>query len=268
MIDYKMIPGEYCFPGNHSIGINPIRQMFLLSMLDKYSQTHDNVNILEVGCWLGSSTVIFLSKAVEFFKSINMYCCDMWEPYRETDPDKQKGADAIMNDAFESGIAREVFKHNVGVTGQSVTMLDGDSRKVLPTLEDGFFDIIFIDGNHLYEYVKNDMKEAKRLIKPGGFICGDDLEISGHMVDGRDIDKECVHNELYKGHYHPGVSLAHFEEFGVTGTYEGFWCVENVNNIWRSVDLRGIRCHLPPFMVSDECSSQFWTYMKKNGMTK
>ena len=42
---------------------------------------------------------------------------------------------------------------------------------------------IFIDGAHGYEDVKFDIAEARRLVKDGGFICGDDLELQMHEID-------------------------------------------------------------------------------------
>jgi predicted O-methyltransferase YrrM len=48
------------------------------------------------------------------------------------------------------------------------------SHKILPQLEDSFFDIIYIDGNHEPEYVLEDAVLSFRKLKVGGFLIFDD----------------------------------------------------------------------------------------------
>ena len=52
----------------------------------------------------------------------------------------------------------------------NVVLLKGVSRHVLPSLRDDTFDVVFIDGDHGYEAVSGDIKEAGRILKPGGTI--------------------------------------------------------------------------------------------------
>ena len=50
---------------------------------------------------------------------------------------------------------------------------------------DGFFDWLYIDGNHEYEFVKADLELYLPKVKPGGLICGDDYDwnvASGYPV--------------------------------------------------------------------------------------
>jgi hypothetical protein len=41
-----------------------------------------------------------------------------------------------------------------------------------------FVDMVFIDGDHRYEQVRDDILLAKRILKPGGLLCGHDY---GHV---------------------------------------------------------------------------------------
>lgn len=43
---------------------------------------------------------------------------------------------------------------------------------------DNFFDVIYIDGNHNYEYIKRDLDFAMRVVKNNGFICGHDYSVN------------------------------------------------------------------------------------------
>jgi hypothetical protein len=79
----------------------------------------------------------------------------------------------------------DIFQHNIGFTPQGVHVnhMRGKSEDILPYLMDNDFDIMYIDGNHSYENVLFDIRSAKRLVKIGGFICGDDLEAQGSECD-------------------------------------------------------------------------------------
>jgi hypothetical protein len=49
---------------------------------------------------------------------------------------------------------------------------------------DEYFDWIYIDGNHLYECVKQDLELFSPKIRPGGYITGDDYTRQGWWHDG------------------------------------------------------------------------------------
>jgi len=42
------------------------------------------------------------------------------------------------------------------------------------------FELIYIDGNHSYSNVSEELKRYSELLKPGGLICGDDCNAYGH----------------------------------------------------------------------------------------
>ena len=47
-----------------------------------------------------------------------------------------------------------------------------------------YFDWIYIDGNHLYDFVKQDLELYYPKVKPGGFLTGDDYGAKGRWGDG------------------------------------------------------------------------------------
>lgn len=51
----------------------------------------------------------------------------------------------------------------------------GFSEDILPTFEDNYFDMIYIDGNHGYEYVLQDLELAYQKVSEEGCICGHDF---------------------------------------------------------------------------------------------
>jgi len=49
---------------------------------------------------------------------------------------------------------------------------------------DNYFDWIYIDGNHQYEYVKQDLDMYLPKVKPSGLVAGDDYGVPGWWQDG------------------------------------------------------------------------------------
>lgn len=60
----------------------------------------------------------------------------------------------------------------------------GFSDVVLAGFADGYFDWIYIDGNHLYDFVKQDLHLAFQKTRPGGLITGDDYTEGGWWEGG------------------------------------------------------------------------------------
>ena len=49
---------------------------------------------------------------------------------------------------------------------------------------DHYFDWLYLDGNHLYEFVRADLHNFWPKVKPGGYITGDDYGIAGWWGGG------------------------------------------------------------------------------------
>jgi hypothetical protein len=83
------------------------------------------------------------------------------------------------------------FKTNID-SGQ-VKVHRGYSSEVLTTFPDHYFDWMYIDGNHLYEFVMQDLQLALMKSKPGGYITGDDYGREGWWEGGveRAVDEFC-----------------------------------------------------------------------------
>jgi hypothetical protein len=69
-----------------------------------------------------------------------------------------------------------------------MTIRRGFSRDVIPTLDDAYFDIIYIDGNHEPEYVLEDAVLSFRKLKVGGYLIFDDYGWGGPDLTQRGID--------------------------------------------------------------------------------
>ncbi|MGH8014377.1 MAG: class I SAM-dependent methyltransferase [Candidatus Binataceae bacterium] len=77
---------------------------------------------------------------------------------------------------------RERFEQEIR-TG-AVVMHRASSLEAAGHFENEYFDFIYIDANHQYEFVRQDLETYCPKVKTGGFITGDDYGVSGWWGDG------------------------------------------------------------------------------------
>lgn len=183
------------------------------------------LRILEVGSWAGASLVAW-DKACE--SNVQFTVVDIWEP----------GPHAVMGADI-----RRLFSHNVlssGLDGR-VIVREGDSRAILPQLKalPHAFDIVFVDGCHKYEFAHTDIRNAMDLVRVGGIVCGDDLQLTVQELHDRGVgvlsqlDKEFIPEH---GGYHPGVTQAVYDHFGDAVSRLGrFWAMQKTPTTWESL---------------------------------
>lgn len=71
----------------------------------------------------------------------------------------------------------------------NVKIRKGFSAEELETFPDDYFDWVYIDGNHLYDFVLKDLEVSFRKVRKGGIIAGDDFF---WKKDGRTHVKDAV----------------------------------------------------------------------------
>ena len=91
-----------------------------------------------------------------------------------------QGGQAEMDGRYQAVCLR--FEHDI--RSGRVKIHRGYSINVLDEFPDNYFDLVYIDGNHLYEFVKQDLEGALKKTKPGGYIAGDDYGESGWWQGG------------------------------------------------------------------------------------
>jgi len=121
----------------------------------------------EVGVWKGE-----VSKAFAKRRPQTLYLIDPWE-YQAVE---------FPNRWFSGKIAKS--QHDMDVIFQKinktyahlphVTIIREKSAVALQSLKEDSLDFLYIDGNHEYAPVLADLRNARRVVKPGGIIAGDD----------------------------------------------------------------------------------------------
>jgi hypothetical protein len=76
----------------------------------------------------------------------------------------------------------------------------GYSNEILNKFDDEYLDWVYIDGNHLYEFVKKDLEMCFLKIKNNGYICGDDYNEGGWWDGGvkKAVDEFILNNKNMK----------------------------------------------------------------------
>jgi len=122
------------------------------------------IKYLEIGVSDGGNVIDF-SKSYGKHPNSEIYCVDPWMDYDGYD--EYKGQQ-------EKGW--KTFNKNIQKSGslQKFKVYRGLSENIVPTFENEFFDIIFVDGNHEIEYVYKDGVMALEKVKKGGYIIFDD----------------------------------------------------------------------------------------------
>ena len=74
--------------------------------------------------------------------------------------------------------AKELALRNLAPLADRCTIHHNYSYNVLPSMESGRFDVVYVDGDHSAAACFYDMCHAYRMLKPGGILIVDD--IAGH----------------------------------------------------------------------------------------
>jgi hypothetical protein len=140
----------------------------------------------EIGVWNGGFSGVIL----DVTKPSELVLIDPWDMLSDQSAGewthKKHQDHAEMNRMFRN------VEANYGGIPQ-VTIRKGFSAEVLDRFPDDYFDWIYIDGNHLYDFVRKDVELGFRKVKPGGIIAGDDFF---WKREGRMHVKEAVLDEM------------------------------------------------------------------------
>ena len=213
--------------------------------------------ILEIGSWAGASAITWASALRETGAPGQVTCVDAWDPYFDLSKDGSAHYEE-MNAAAEGRLIERLFEHNIRAAGvaERIEVRRGTSREILPAFPSGSFDVIYIDGSHRFEDVRFDIGEAKRLLRDGGTICGDDLELQAGAVPDGELRQaiaggsDYVYSEAAQAHYHPGVTGAVAAEFEAVAVWNGFWAVRRRGGDWIPVELDLTRLRLPAHILA------------------
>lgn len=120
--------------------------------------------VLEIGGYCGKSTIC-LAQAADWVVTV--------------DPHDRRGTPKPKSTREE--LLANLERYELG----NVTAMTATLREACDSLEDEVFDIIFIDGQHDYESVVDDVECAQKLLSPDGLLVFHDYRLYAGQYDGR-----------------------------------------------------------------------------------
>jgi predicted O-methyltransferase YrrM len=145
-----------------------------------------NGRCAEIGVWNGG----FSESILEVTNPERLVLIDPWEMLAEQSEDEwthKRHKDHAFMLQMHDHVA-SCYGHRA-----DVEIRKGFSADVLSSFPDDYFDWVYIDGNHLYDFVRRDIEIAFKKVRPGGTIAGDDFF---WKQDGRMHVKEAVIDEM------------------------------------------------------------------------
>ena len=121
----------------------------------------------EIGVWKGD----FSERILAVTAPRALHLVDPWQ-FQPEFPERMYGGKVAKGQGDMDTMFEQVRERFRGRT--NVEFHRGYSDSVLTQFNDGYFDWVYIDGNHYYEYVRRDLDLAFQKVRPGGYITGDD----------------------------------------------------------------------------------------------
>jgi len=121
-----------------------------------------------VGVWKGKSLSYFIVENINKNKNITTYAVDTWEG----SPEHTEESTIINKTLYEE------FISNMSPVADKFMSMHMTSEQASKRFEDNSLDGVFIDAQHEYEPVKQDLELWWPKVKIGGFFCGHDYDPS------------------------------------------------------------------------------------------
>jgi predicted O-methyltransferase YrrM len=160
--------------------------------------------IVEVGSWKGGSTAVLAHVARAHGGRV--FAVDHW-----------RGNLGVLHHAQARELdVLSIFRRNLRALGLGdvVHPLVMPSAVAAGLFPDATADLVFIDGDHRYHAVRDDLKHWRPKLRRGGVLCGHDSETYYGSLSPEDqtrIDEHAEQDTV--GRLHPGVLRALYDAF-------------------------------------------------------
>lgn len=132
----------------------------------------------EIGVWKGD----FSERLLAELQPALLHLIDPWV-FQSEFPDRMYGGTVAKGQRDMDDIHDQVVSRFRG--DSRVRIHRGPSEVIMARFPEKSLDFIYIDGNHYFDYVRQDLELSMRVVRPGGFIAGDDYnwgESEGYPV--------------------------------------------------------------------------------------
>lgn len=124
----------------------------------------------EIGCWRGQSLSYLLTKLQEAEKNVRVIGVDHFKGSVE---------DAKLRIWADRMDIQSMCRENLEIIGYPFEIIDSPSVEGAAKFDDAYFDVVYVDGSHDYESVKEDLLAWMPKVKSGGLLAGHDINQAG-----------------------------------------------------------------------------------------
>jgi len=142
---------------------------------DLVNDLPDNITMIEIGSFAGESTEVFIrSGKIKKLVVIEPWDDAIFEPMNLKGTQVQRAFNNRIQKLTDGGIAMP-----------ELVIAKRLSSDAAPLLEDGAYDFVYIDGEHSYAAVIEDIKNYLPKLKASGILGGHDYFTEQHRGDSR-----------------------------------------------------------------------------------
>lgn len=223
---------------------------------------------VEIGVYRGD----FSQKILELSNPAELHLIDNWKfevhehnPFSDA-PDNFSGFSGKIHWQHFGDDANATQEENYNHVmdrfsrSQKVKVTRSDSLEGIQALQNEYFDVMYIDANHQYEYVLRDMMEARKKLKPGGIMLLNDF-YEGPGGAEQNLGVIGAVNTFVKRHGYHYLAMTHgaYADVALTDNPASPFVTEFLNNLKNS-DF--IFVGIPDSIVPNV---RYRTYRKGNG---
>jgi len=118
------------------------------------------------GAEIGVAAGYFSEILCQAIDGLELYCIDPWRRYREN----PRGGGQTQHDNNWERTRERLGAYNCHIMRER-------SMDAVKSFEDESLDFVFIDANHNYEFVRDDIREWSKKVRPGGIVSGHDYYV-------------------------------------------------------------------------------------------
>lgn len=179
--------------------------------------------VAEVGVWRGD----FAKKIIDITKPKEMYLIDPWEWLGQW----KDGSDPTFNNPDE--VYAEILKKFPASNNENVRIVRTSSEIASKNFKDEYFDWVYIDADHRYKQIQEDLHFWWPKIKEGGMLCGHDIsnlflekEITDYEKDKNGVPRALI--EFLKEIRHPNTFGIGPENLIIVGQN---WAIKKIRSV-------------------------------------
>ena len=117
----------------------------------------------KVGAEIGVQRGLWTATLFKYIPDLKMYCIDGWTAY------------STYEDIKEQKLCDGYYEEAKKITeGHDCKLIKKLSMDAVGDFEDESLDFVYLDGNHAFEYITNDIAEWSKKVRKGGLVIGHD----------------------------------------------------------------------------------------------